>query len=406
MTGGIYDAMEQRALRLLTGQLGVALENAALYTALQDSKAYNDLIVDSLTAGIVASDTAGRLTLVNRRAAELLGAAAGPLPREFANLPDLPDALGQLLHETIATRVGVPDRDVTLTRAGASALPLRVSTTVFRGRDGNIRGALLLIQDVTELRRLEEQVRRTDRLSSIGTLSAGMAHEIKNPLVAIRTFTQLLPERYTDPEFRATFFDLIGHEVMRIDDIVNRLLGFARPGDPSLVALDLRKVLDESLQLVAQQAKTQSVRLVRRFDEAGHQILGDTDQLKQAFLNFFLNAIQAMPDGGTLTVSTERTSKNPVTLMSGGYSLRGWLIVTIQDTGTGIRPEHIRHIFDPFFTTKGTGTGLGLSVAHGILQEHGAAVDVDSTVGQGTTFTLMLPTAAEAAVTADEGGVA
>jgi signal transduction histidine kinase len=393
LSGGIYDALEQRALRLMVDPLGVAIENARLYTAIQDGKAYTDQIVNSLMSGLVVSDPAGKITLVNQRFLELLFPHGDGPEEVLSDVSSLPAPLSQLLQETLNGRMGVRDRDVTLARARAEDLPVRVSTGVFRGHDGAVRGGLLMMHDMTELRRLEEQVRRTDRLSSIGTLSAGMAHEIKNPLVSIKTFTQLLPERYTDAEFRQTFFDLIGQEVTRIDNIVNRLLGFARPAEPSLVALPLHQTIDASLHLVSQQAKSRGVELVRALDAFPDRVMGDADLLRQAFLNLFLNAIEAMEGGGTLTVSTRVAARHPTALFEEAPHEQDYLAVSVRDTGTGIRPEHTRHIFDPFFTTKSTGTGLGLSVAHGIFQEHRVAVDMDSKLGQGTTFTLVFPLA-------------
>ncbi len=393
LSGGIYDALEQRALRLMVDPLGVAIENARLYTAIQDGKAYTDQIVNSLMSGLVVSDPAGKITLVNQRFLELLFPHGDGPEEVLSDVSSLPAPLSQLLQETLSGRMGVRDRDLTLARARAADLPVRVSTGVFKRHDGAVRGGLLMMHDMTELRRLEEQVRRTDRLSSIGTLSAGMAHEIKNPLVSIKTFTQLLPERYTDAEFRQTFFDLIGQEVTRIDNIVNRLLGFARPAEPSLVVLPLHQTIDASLHLVSQQAKSHGVELVRVLDAFPDRVMGDADLLRQAFLNLFLNAIEAMEGGGTLTVSTRVAARHPTALFEEVPQEQDYLAVSVRDTGTGIRPEHSRHIFDPFFTTKSTGTGLGLSVAHGIFQEHRVAVDMDSKLGQGTTFTLVFPLA-------------
>jgi two-component system sensor histidine kinase AtoS len=284
---------------------------------------------------------------------------------------------------------------MTISTGSGREIPVRVSSSVFHGHTGALLGVLFVMNDLTELKKLEEQVRRTDRLSSLGTLSAGMAHEIKNPLVSIKTFTQLLPERYEDEEFRVTFFELIGDEIKRIDSIVNRLLKFARPAEANLVRTHLHNVLDESLQLMEQQAKGHGIDLVRSFGADTDMIKGDTELLKQAMINFFLNAIEAMSTGGRLEVGT-RLERNGDVFAGGGDGANGSLLhVTIRDTGTGIMPDDVNRIFDPFFTKKPTGTGLGLSVAHGILQEHGVAINVDSRHGAGTTFHLLFPVVAE-----------
>ena len=172
-----------------------------------------------------------------------------------------------------------------------------------------------MFNDLTTIKKLELQVRRTDRLASLGTLAAGMAHEIKNPLVTIKTFTQLLPERYEDPDFRETFSSLIGQEVKRIDSIVNQLLNFSRPAKPNLAPTHLHEVLDNSLNLITQQLRQKGITLVRAYSAAQDLVHADADQLNQAFINFFLNAIESMSGGGHLyghhRARPARTSTRP-----------------------------------------------------------------------------------------------
>ena len=253
-------------------------------------------------------------------------------------------------------------------------------------------GVLLVFNDLTTLKKLELQVRRTDRLASLGTLAAGMAHEIKNPLVTIKTFTQLLPERYEDTDFRDTFSSLIGQEVKRIDSIVNQLLRFSRPAKPDLAPLHLHEVLDSSTNLISQQLRQKGIELIRSYEAANDMVQADADQLNQAFINFLLNAIEAMPGRGELFVGTELVPAEPYSLDSWQQDAsEGRIRVTIRDTGEGIAPDLLGRIFDPFYTTKSHGTGLGLSVAHGILQEHSGAIDVESEIGRGTSFFISFP---------------
>jgi signal transduction histidine kinase len=213
-----------------------------------------------------------------------------------------------------------------------------------------------------------------------------MAHEIKNPLVTIKTFTELLPTRYEDPDFRETFFSLVGGEVRRIDTIVNQLLRFARPSKPMLAPTRLHEVLDNALKLLGQQFRNRNIRVVQAFEAPHDDVSADADQLSQALINMMLNAADSMPNGGTLTVTTRAVG-------AAGQQPAG-LEITIRDTGEGIRPENLAHVFDPFFTTKSQGTGLGLSVAHGIVQDHGGSIDVESEVGRGTVFRIVLPSRA------------
>ncbi len=254
-------------------------------------------------------------------------------------------------------------------------------------------GALVVLTDITALKRLEMQIRRSDRLASLGTLSAGMAHEIKNPLVSIKTFAQLLPERYQDSDFRETFSALIGHEIDRIDSLVNQLLRFARPAKPLLRPMHVHEVLEKSLTLVGHRLYQKEIKLSRSWNADVDTIRADADQLEQVFLNFFLNAMDAMKQGGELAVATEVRAADdwpsPVSRMNGEN--HEVLRITVRDNGEGIKGEDVPHVFDPFFTTKDYGTGLGLSVVHGIIQEHGGQIEVESEVAKGTAFHIHLP---------------
>jgi nitrogen-specific signal transduction histidine kinase len=222
-----------------------------------------------------------------------------------------------------------------------------------------------------------------------------MAHEIKNPLVSIKTFAQLLPERYQDSDFRETFSNLIGHEIDRIDSLVNQLLRFARPAKPLLKPIHVHSVLEKSLQLIGHRLYQKEIKLTRSWQANVDTIRADADQLEQVFLNFFLNAMDSMKQrpGGELLVSTEiRPAQELIAHAAGknGHAHEA-LRITIRDTGEGISGENLSHVFDPFFTTKDYGTGLGLSVAHGIIYEHSGQIEVESELGQGTAFHVLLP---------------
>ncbi len=269
----------------------------------------------------------------------------------------------------------------------------RASSSVFHNQDGQVLGALVVLTDITALKRLELQIRRSDRLASLGTLSAGMAHEIKNPLVSIKTFAQLLPERYQDSDFRETFSNLIGHEIDRIDSLVNQLLRFARPAKPLLKPMHVHDVLEKSLMLVGHRLYQKEIKLSRSWNADVDTIRADADQMEQVFLNFFLNAMDAMKQGGELTVTTEIVPATEwATAPNGTNGHRGEILrVSVRDNGEGIKSEDIAHVFDPFFTTKDYGTGLGLSVVHGIIQEHGGQIEVESELAKGTAFHILLP---------------
>jgi signal transduction histidine kinase len=389
LSGRIYGAPEQHALQLLCNQFAIALNNARLYTQVQDAKIYNDMLVDNLASGVIAADTGNLVTVFNREAHRITRRDTSKVLGQPSSA--LPETLASLLTTTLAEGHGQRDQDLSLLWPNGEETPIRVSSSVFYSHTGEILGAFLVINDLTTIKQLELQVRRTDRLASLGTLAAGMAHEIKNPLVSIKTFTQLLPERYDDADFRDTFSSLVGGEVKRIDRIVNQLLRFSRPAKPNLTPTRLHEIIENALNLMGQQLRQKSIRLNRSFDAPADSIRADGDQLSQAFINFFLNAIEAMEDGGTLTVRTTSagTAGFPAPLPAEPALHR--VLVTIHDTGEGIPVESLPHIFDPFFTTKSQGTGLGLSVAHGIIQEHSGVIDVRSDPTQGTTFAIVFP---------------
>ncbi|MGZ5023773.1 MAG: ATP-binding protein, partial [Chthoniobacterales bacterium] len=391
LTGRIYGSTEQNALQVLCGQMAVAIENAQLFTEVQNAKIYNDILLQNLTTGVVAAGSDGRISVFNQEAEQITGLKADSLIDQ--PIVYLPGPLQNLLRETLSSGERQENKELMLDSEEGTVVA-RASSSIFHGQDGRMLGALVVLTDITAVKRLELQIRRSDRLASLGTLSAGMAHEIKNPLVSIKTFAQLLPERYQDSDFRDTFSNLIGHEIDRIDTLVNQLLRFARPAKPLLKPLHVHEVLEKSLMLVAHRLYQKEIKLSRLWKANVDTIRADGDQIEQVFLNFFLNAMDAMKHGGELTVATEIRSAQEFALFNGTNGDSGAkevLRITVRDNGEGIQSDHLAHVFDPFFTTKDYGTGLGLSVVHGIIQEHGGQIEVESELSKGTSFHILLP---------------
>jgi signal transduction histidine kinase len=389
--GRVFGQREEDALAFLGDQLGFAIENATLYTRLQDARIYNEVLLDNLVTGVVAVGTDGRVTVCNREAQRILclppdGEVIG---RSAADV--LPAPIWDDLRVCLVSGRGVRDQDMRLYSQSSREQAVRFSTAVFGGTAGTSAGALLVVQDTSAIRKLEEQIRRSDRLSSIGTMAAGMAHEIKNPLVGLKTFIQLLPDHYDDPDFRNTFVPLLGNEVERINAIVSQLLNFSRPAKPTLNPLALHATLDAASTLVAQQIKARGLVFERHYEAENDLLLGDQGLLSQLFINLFLNGMDAMEPGGTLTVTTQAVTRPDPRWAHARTPADAWIEVRVQDTGRGILPEDKPQIFDPFFTTKATGTGLGLSVAHGIVIEHRGMIDVESIPGAGACFRVLLP---------------
>jgi signal transduction histidine kinase len=233
-----------------------------------------------------------------------------------------------------------------------------------------------------DLKRSKSYIRRADRLASLGTLTAGLAHEIRNPLVAIKTLTQLLPERLEDEEFRGEFLKIAAGEVDRISSLVEELLDFARPSDPKLEFEDINTILDGMILLVSTETKKKQVNILRSYASDLPPVQIDREQIKQVFLNILLNAVQATSANGKITVKTHSYIK------PGGEP---FVQIEFTDTGCGIASEHIEEIFNPFFTTKSTGSGLGLSISHQIIQDHRGYIDVQSQLDKGSSFFINLP---------------
>ncbi len=232
------------------------------------------------------------------------------------------------------------------------------------------------------LKQSQNIIRRADRLSSLGMLTAGLAHEIRNPLVAIRTFTQLLPERYGDVEFRNNFQAVALKEVDRICGLVNDLLSFARPSTPNVSAEDVNNIVESTARILETEAKENDVRIHLDLAPSLPNISIDKEQIKQVLMNFVLNAIQAIEGGGVVELSTRLFAK---------AGSEPFVQIGVRDSGVGIAVKDLENIFNPFFTTKKEGSGLGLSISHQIVQEHGGSIVVDSKLDEGSTFLINLP---------------
>ena len=388
LAGSIYSAVEQDMLQLLGHQLAIALENARLYTQVQDSKVYNETLLDHLINGVIAINAEGQITVFNREAQRVTGFSHEAMLNQ--PVACLPAALAQPLQRILQHGERLLNREIQLPLNG-ELVTLRAGGAMFKGHTQKILGALLVFSDITDFKKLGQQIRRSDRLASVGTLTAGMAHEIKNPLVVLKTFAQLLPERYHDEDFRQTFTSLLPHEVDRIDSIINQLLEFSRPAKPNLEQVSLQAIMKLSLKLVAEEIYKRKITVESHFHVPADAIMADKHQLQQALLNFLLNALDAMTAGGRLIVTTTAVEGSYNSLATADAVPRPYVRLDITDTGCGIAPDALAHIFDPFFTTKSNGTGLGLPVAHGIIQEHDGMIDVESQWGQGTTFHIFFP---------------
>jgi two-component system NtrC family sensor kinase len=256
-----------------------------------------------------------------------------------------------------------------------------------------------------ELREAQAQLIQTEKLASLGRLSASIAHEINNPLSGILTYAKLLSRKLRtgppDPEGVQTFLQqlaLIERETQRCSTIVRNLLDFARQREPAFQDLEVPAVIEEAISLIANRMSIQNLKLVREI-EPTPPVRADLGQLRQAMVNILINACDAMPEGGALSVATHAGGSSGMTKAAGtGPATAGWVEIVVRDRGQGIPAEHLSKVFDPFFTTKERGAGLGLSVVYGIVEKHGGKITMDSRVGEGTTVTIRLPVAAATAL--------
>jgi len=235
------------------------------------------------------------------------------------------------------------------------------------------------------LKKSQNILRRSDRLASLGTLIASLAHEIRNPLVSIKTFTQLLPERIDDTEFRDYFLKVASGEIDRLTSLINELLGFAKPSEPNLKGEDVNAIIDRMEVLISAEARKKNITITKNYAPNLPSVLVDAEQIKQVLLNILLNAIQAIEGQGEIWIDTR------IIRLTRDDESEAFLQIEIRDTGIGIPPENLDHVFDPFFSTRPEGSGLGLAISHQIVHEHGGFIDLESEVGKGTSFRIHFP---------------
>ncbi len=387
--GDFLSSEDVELLESLASYIGIALQNASLYARLEEKmveferlKEFNENIVESINVGILAVDLNGRIESWNAQMeamyalsrAEALGQALRSVfPLEFI------DAIEEFSNEQGVHHLY---KFPLTTRAGEQRTT-NIAVAPLLSRDFVPVGRIILVDDITERVSLESQLAQADKLSSIGLLAAGVAHEINTPLAVISSYAQMLSKQMRGDARLGPVLDKITQQSFRAAEIANGLLNFSRTSTTEFRDTNLNQVIRDTLSLLEHQFKTAQINVDLELAEELPPILGISGKLQQVFLNLLLNAKDAMPGGGTLRVAT---------------AVNGQVQAIISDSGSGIAPEHLKRIYDPFFTTKSTpkpgdrrGTGLGLSVSYGIIQEHAGKIHVESSVGAGTTFHLEFP---------------
>jgi PAS domain S-box-containing protein len=334
-------------------------------------------LLEHLPLGVVTSDNTYRLTAINDYAAKLFG-----MPSHKAIGADYKELFTQdecLLSKAISEGKVLRNAEYPYKHTDGKDLTLSViAAPVFNNR-GESQGGISIIEDITERRALEEQIQRTQQLEVLGNLAASVAHEIRNPLNAISLTVQRLEKEYAPKEGKAEYLEFLGlikNEIRRLDNRIKEFLSLAAPLRLSFTEVDLNQILDEVLTLVTPTADATKVKIVRNFSKIPSVSI-DIDSIKRAFLNLFKNGIEAMPNGGELSVQTIGSDDA--------------VEVIIKDTGKGIAKENLSKIFRPYYSEKKEGTGIGLAIVHQIIAAHKGSIEVDSELSKGTTFKVKLP---------------
>src|SRR5215467_1248896 len=372
--GDYLTSEDLELVETVSDYVGIALENARLYRFLeqkaaeyQSLKDFSENIVESINVGVLVEDVDGRIVGWNRALEILTGRSRH-------------DAIGRRTYNFIPSeflRRLVENRQ--LYKQPWIGLTVNFSATSLVDKIGNTRGTLIMIDNITDRVRLEDQLIQNDKLTSIGLLAAGVAHEVNTPLAVISSYSQMLRKEISPQDSGHKLLEKITKQTFRASEIVNSLLSFSRTNATEFSDVAIDQIISDTLSLMEHQLKSGRIRVEQELRAECPITFGNAGRLQQVFLNLLVNARDAMPEGGELRVLTE--------------TMNSKIEILVQDTGTGISPENIKKIYDPFFTTKapGKGTGLDLSVSYGIVQEHGGTISVESKQGVGTTFRLELP---------------
>lgn len=389
--GALLSSEDVEILRTVSGYVAVAIENSLLYQEQQERaselkllKEFNESIIESINIGLVAVDLEGRVTRLNSALEHILdlrrdSAVGRKVEDLFAD--DFADTLQQVLGDDSWRLKQIRNiYKIHTATSGGRNLVLNIAFAPLQDAHEQT-GALIVLEDVTTRIQLEEQLQQREKLSSIGLLAAGVAHEVNTPLTGVSSYTQMLLAMLPEADPKHALLQKVRRQAERATNIVNNLLNFSRTGSATEFSeIDISNVLDDTVQLLEPQLRRNQIDIVREYDPDAPRVLGNSGKLQQVFTNLILNARDAIPQGGRITLTTHSEDHS--------------MVVEVNDTGIGIDPENVAKIYDPFYTTKGVGrgTGLGLAVSYGIVQEHSGHISVESAPGRGTTFRITLPT--------------
>lgn len=365
-------------------------QNKAMIENLQKQRGdYYATVIDSVGDGVIVVASSGLITLCNPAAEEITGFSKRQAQgAEFEKLFAMETTLRDMVSKTIRTGITISDHENVVVRSTGQITPVAVTCYPLVEGSGENIGAILTLKDITYIRELEAAVRQADRLSTVGTLAAGLAHEVKNPLGGIKGAAQLLEREFEPESEMLEYTRVMIRETERIDHIIRELLELASPRGLKLSPVNLHKVLGDILLLQRQAVADREIAFIQHFDPSIPDIMADEEMLTRLFLNLICNAIDAMGVDGCLTVTSRVLSDYR---MAQNERHSRMVAIEVVDDGPGIPAEDLENIWTPFFSTKSGGTGLGLAICHKIVSEHRGMIKAESDPGHGTKFTVLLP---------------
>jgi PAS domain S-box-containing protein len=353
---------------------------------LEEVKGLARNILQSIPTGVLTVNPSGVITAANPAAeAVLTRSATDLLGNSYESVFAEGETIRAVLEGALRHQQHVSQKDLTYESQDRTPHTIRVSTAELTGDDAEPAGVILQAQDVTDWLALEHRVRVADKLAALHTLSAGVAHELRNPLSAMDLNLHLLEEELREraslPEQATRYLHVLNAECHRLSVILDNFMKFARPGSLGLHEVNVSALIDHIMALMQFEAEERKIRLARVVEGPLPAVLGDETAISQVLVNVVVNAFHAMPNGGLCRVGAEARQANDTR----------WLVVSVKDTGIGIKKEELARVFEPFYTTKSSGTGLGLAIAYRIMEDHGGTIQVSSTPGIGTTVVLSFP---------------
>lgn len=377
ITGEPFSNEELEKIFVLSNYIGKAIQDIYKYHRVCYQKEYIQKILEHMGSGVITVNDQEEIILFNPKAGEILKRKAEDLIGR--SLESLPTPVASLIRETIRDKKTYRRHEIVSEEYG---LCIEADAYGLYDITGALIGGVALLEDISAKRELSREKKRGESLQVLNELVGRMAHELRNPLVAVRTFTQLMKDRYNDPDFQEFFFTTVTGEVEKLNNLIEKLIAFVHPIEYKFETVDMGEVLDKSLESAIEDLKITDFNIVKNYTQGIFRLRADVAQMIRAFAYMLRNSFDAMVPGGTVTLGVESMKRDSTVKIS------------IKDTGRGIPPEDLDRVFDPFYTTPEKGVGLGLPLSQKIIEDHGGKITLNSIPDQGTTLTVLLPVAA------------